>query len=134
MTAPFAFDAAYAAAAPRTVNLADYGDELTTAEWQRERPLMVALDNYAVHTSQTVEAARPQLAAAGVQLVPLARYCPEQSGIEPIWNDIKQHHLPIRSFAHVVDLKRAVDAALTDKASQLNRTSEKPTNVPHLST
>src|SRR5687767_3133449 len=26
------------------------------AEWHRERPLMVALDNYAVHTSQTVEA------------------------------------------------------------------------------
>ena len=104
------------------------------AEWQRERPLMVALDNYAVHTSQTVDAARPQLAAAGVQLAPLARYCPEQSGIEPIWNDIKQHHLPIRSFAHVIDLKRAVDAALADKAGQLNRTSEKPTNMPHLST
>jgi putative transposase len=104
------------------------------ADWQRERPLMIALDNYAVHTSQTVEAARPQLAAAAVQLVPLARYCPEQSAIEPVWNDVKQHQLPTRSFAQVADLKHAVDAALARKAAQLYRVSEKATDVHHLST
>ncbi len=98
------------------------------SEWQRERPLMVALDNYAVHTSQTVEAARPKLAAAGVQLVPLARYCPEQSGIEPVWNDVKQHQLPTRSFERVADLKHAVDAALAQKAELLRQTYAKSTN------
>ena len=101
------------------------------AEWRRERPLMVALDNYSIHTSQLIEAARPQLAAAGVQLIPLARYCPEQSGIEPVWNDVKQHHLPTRSFAHVADLKHAVDAALARKAAQLNRASGKSMNIHH---
>lgn len=98
-------------------------------EWQRGRPLMIALDNYAVHRSQTLQDARPLLAAANVQLVFLARYCPEQSAIEPVWNDIKQHHLPTRSFAQVVDLKAAVDAALASKAAQLQRASTKSTNI-----
>jgi len=65
--------------------------------WRRARPLAIALDNYSVHTGQAA-AARPQLAAANVELVYLARYCPAQSGIEPVWNDVKQHHIPIRSF------------------------------------
>ena len=104
------------------------------ATWQRERPLMIALDNYSVHTSQTVEEARPQLAAADVHLVYLARYCPEQSGIEPVWNDVKQHELPTRSFEEVAELKHAVDAALARKAAQLRRPSLNITNVHRLST
>ena len=104
------------------------------AEWQRVRPLMIALDNYAVHRSQTFQDACPLLAAANVHLVYLARYCPEQSGIEPVWNDVKQHELPTRSFAQVADLKDAVDAALARKAAQLHRASAKSTNVHGLST
>lgn len=104
------------------------------ATWQRERPLMIALDNYSVHTSQTVQDAQPQLAAAAVHLVYLARYCPAQSDIEPVWNDIKQHHLPIRSFERVADLKSAVDDALARKAAQLERTSAQSTKVHRLST
>ena len=34
--------------------------------WQRERPLHVAWDNYSVHTSEVVQAAQVQLAAADV--------------------------------------------------------------------
>jgi hypothetical protein len=97
--------------------------------WRRARPLVIALDNYSVHTSQTVVAAQPELAAANIELVYLARYCPEQSGIEPVWNDLKQHHIPIRSFAQVADLKRAVDAALAGKAQQLQQAQGKPTNI-----
>ena len=104
------------------------------AAWERERPLMIALDNYAVHTSQTVQDARPLLVAADVHLVYLARYCPEQSGIEPVWNDVKQHQLPIRSFERVAELKHAVDDALARKAAQLYRTSAQSTNVHRLST
>ncbi len=104
------------------------------ADWQRARPLMIALDNYAVHTSQTIQDACPQLAAADVHLVYLARYCPEQSGIEPVWNDVKQHQLPTRSFERVADLKQAVDDALADKARQLHRRSAKATNIHHLPT
>jgi putative transposase len=97
--------------------------------WRRVRPLVIALDNYSVHTSQTVVAAQPQLAAANVTLVYLARYCPEQSGIEPVWNDVKAHQLPIRSYAQVADLKHAVDDALAHKAQQLQRAHAKPTNI-----
>jgi hypothetical protein len=43
------------------------------ADWQRLRPLMSALDNYAVHKSETVQAAQVQLTAADVHLVYLAR-------------------------------------------------------------
>lgn len=102
------------------------------SDWQRGRPLVIALDNYSVHTSQTVVAAQPLLAAANVELVYLARYCPEQSGIELIWNDVKQHHIPIRSFEQVADLKAAVDDALAHKAQYLHHTHDKPTNLQRL--
>jgi hypothetical protein len=104
------------------------------AMWQRERPLMIALDNYSVHQSQTIQDARPVLAAANVHLVYLARYCPEQSKIEPVWNDAKQHQLPVRSFAQVADLKRAVDGALARKAVQLLQRPEQVMKIHHLPT
>ena len=100
--------------------------------WRRVRPLVIALDNYSVHTSQTVVAAQPRLAAANVELVYLARYCPEQSGIEPVWNDVKQHQIPIRSFEQVADLKHAVEDALARKAQQLQRAHGKSTNIQRL--
>ena len=100
--------------------------------WRRERPLAIALDNYSVHTSQTVVAAQPALAAANVELVYLARYCPEQSGIEPVWNDVKQHQIPVRSFEEVADLKHAVDDALACKAQHLQHAHAKPTNIQRL--
>jgi hypothetical protein len=97
--------------------------------WQRARPLVIALDNYSVHKSQTVLTAQPLLAAANVELVYLARYCPEQSGIEPVWNDVKQHQLPMRSYTQVADLKHAVDDALAHKAHLLQYAHDKPTNI-----
>ena len=100
--------------------------------WRRVRPLTIALDNYSVHTGQAVTEARPLLAAANVALVYLARYCPEQSAIEPVWNDLKQHHIPIRSFERVADLKQAVDDALARKAQQLQQAHAKPTNIHRL--
>ncbi len=100
--------------------------------WKRGRPLVIALDNYSVHTSQTVVAARAQLAAANVELVYLARYCPEQSDIEPVWNDAKAHQLPIRSLERVADLKHAVDDALAHKAHLLQLAHDKTTNLHRL--
>jgi hypothetical protein len=97
--------------------------------WRRALPLVVALDNYSVHTSQPVRAAQPALAAANVELVYLARYCPEQSEIEPVWHDTKQQQIPERSFAQVADLKHAVDDALARKAQQLQQAHGKPTNI-----
>ncbi len=101
-------------------------------DWRRGRPLVIALDNYSVDTSQTVHTAQPLLAAANVELVYLARYCPEQSGIEPIWNDVKAHHIPVRSFEQVADLKHAVDDALAHKAQLLQRAPAQTTNLQRL--
>jgi len=82
-----------------------------------------------VHTSQTVAVASPQLASAGVHLVYLPSYCPQLSAIEPDWNDVKQHQVPVRSFAHIADLKRAVDDALERKAHQLQQQHAETTNI-----
>ena len=108
--------------------------EAAQAGWQRERPLMVVLDNYAVHTSRLVEEAERQLQAAGVHLVYLPSYSPELSRIEPDWNDVKQHQLPVRSFARVAELKRAVDEALARKASQIRQAHAKTTSLPQSGT
>jgi hypothetical protein len=102
-------------------------------EWKRIRPLLVVLDNYTVHRCELVEAAVPALTAADVHLVYLPKYCPELSAIEPDWNDVKQHHLPQRSFERVAELKRAVDAALAERAAELQQAHAKTTNV-HQST
>ncbi len=102
--------------------------------WQRARPLMVVVDNYSVHTSQTVADVGPALEAAGVQLVKLPSYSPELSRIEPDWNDIKQHELPVRSFERVAELKRAVDEALARKAEQLRQDAAKTTSLGPLAT
>ena len=102
--------------------------------WQRERPLMVILDNYSVHTSQIVVETWPHLAAAHVHLVYLPSYCPELSAIEPDWNDVKQHQLPVRSFARVADLKQAVDDALARKAHLIQQAHTKTTTFGRLPT
>ena len=87
--------------------------------WKRERPLYIVLDNYSVHGGQAVRDALPALEAADVHLFYLPSYSPELSEIEPIWNAVKHHEMPVRSHSQVKDLKAAVDAALTEKAEAL---------------
>jgi hypothetical protein len=89
------------------------------ADWQRERPLWIVLDNYSVHKSEEVRAALPALQRAGVQLWYLPPYSPELSDIEPIWRSVKHHDLPQRSFELLGDLKHAVEGALAKKAAAL---------------
>ena len=102
--------------------------------WGRERELKVVLDNYSVHTSAVVEQAKPALARAGIELVYLPSYSPELSRIEPDWNDIKQQHLPKRSYETVAELKRAVDEGLSRKADLLRQAQAQTTNVGRLDT
>ena len=99
------------------------------AGWRRGRPLFIVLDNYSVHKSQTVEEALPDLEAAAVYLLYLPAYCPELSQIEPLWNDIKRHQMPTRSFEQVAVLKQAVEDALCRKAAQLWEARPKTTNL-----
>ena len=110
------------------------GPHDASAMWQRERPLLIVLDKYSVHKSKAVAQRQPPLEAAGVTLLYLPSYCPELSAIEPVWNDVKQHHLPMRSFEQVADLKDAVDDALARKADQLQQAYAKTTNVERAAT
>jgi hypothetical protein len=103
-------------------------------DWVRERELAVVLDNYSVHKSEVVERAEGELKRAGIKLEYLPSYSPELSRIEPDWNDIKQHHLPKRSYETVAELKRAVDAGLGRKAGLLRQAKTKTTNLGRLDT
>jgi hypothetical protein len=99
--------------------------------WVRERPLEIVLDNYSVHTSGLVQEMSAEWLAAGVILRYLPAYSPELSAIEPIWNSIKAHDLPIRSFTVLGDLKRAVDTAFAQKAAACRQAAAKSTTVVH---
>lgn len=97
------------------------------SDWKRERPLIIVLDNYSVHTSQPVQEAIPVLEAANVFFFYLPSYCPELSEIEPIWKAVKYHEMPVRSHSQVKDLKSAVDEALTNKAQALRAARQETT-------
>ena len=88
--------------------------------WERERPLVIVLDNYSVHVSDRVRQEQRALVRAGVILWHLPAYSPEMSEIEPIWQSVKHHEIPQRSFDYLGDLKQTVDGALKQKAAVLN--------------
>jgi hypothetical protein len=83
----------------------------------RARPCTVVLDNYSVHRSKVVTAARPALAKAGVEFYFLPPYSPELSQIEHEWRGVKYDDLSRRSFADGAALHAAVDEALTARAA-----------------
>jgi hypothetical protein len=99
--------------------------------WVRERPLWLVLDNYSVHKSSAVQQEQEAWRAAGIELVYLPAYSPKLSQIEPVWNDMKQHQLPIRSYPQAGQLKQAVDAAFAQKARLLQANAAKTTNLSH---
>ena len=91
--------------------------------YRRERPLVIALDNYSVHHSQLVKDKMPVLEAAGVRFFFLPPYSPEMNAIAPHWRQIKYQDLPERSYKTAQALKAAVDEALTNRAEQLKGTA-----------
>ena len=93
--------------------------ENTCEGWRRDRPLVVVLDNYSVHVGKRFHQEREKWRAADIDLFFLPSYSPELSGIEPLWRDVKQHRMRRLSRDSLLDLKRDVDAALAEKASQL---------------
>ena len=87
--------------------------------WCREKPLAIVLDNYSVHKSIRFQEERLKWQAADIHLFFLPSYSPELSGIEPLWRDVKGHRMRRLSRESLLDLKRDVDAALSQKASSL---------------
>jgi transposase len=97
--------------------------------WRRERPCVIALDNYSVHHSQLVKDKMPALEAAGVSFFFLPPYSPEMNAIEPLWRQIKYQDLPERSYKTAQALKAAVDEALTQRANRFKgATTTRETN------
>jgi DDE superfamily endonuclease len=82
------------------------------AGFRRARRCVIVLDNYSVHHSRAVQAARPGLEAAGIELVYLPPYSPELNLIEGLWRHVKHEEMPIRSYTSAAALQAAVDHAL----------------------
>ncbi len=89
------------------------------ADWQRERPLVIWVDNYSVHKSERVQAELPALERAGITLCYLPSYSPELSKIEPIWHPVKHHEIVRRSYPVLGELMAAAEEALAKKAADL---------------
>lgn len=86
-------------------------------DYRRPRDCVVVLDNYQVHKSALVKAARPRLADAGVVFYELPSYSPHLNRMEPEWRAVKYGGCAVRSHATGAALKTAVDAALTRRAT-----------------
>lgn len=61
-------------------------------------------------------------------------YCPELSRIEPVWNDVKHHHMQKRSCDRVAGQRHNVDLTLSQKAQQLKLAYTKSANLLRLAT
>lgn len=71
---------------------------------------VVVLDNAGIHTSRVVRAARPGLARLGIYLYDLPAYSPELNRIEPVFEQVKHHDIPTRSFTSRAELRVAIEA------------------------
>ena len=77
---------------------------------------MLVQDNGPIHTSKRSLAA---LAARAHWLTVewLPKYAPELNDIEPVWRDLKAHHLAHQTFTDAI----ALDHAIHDAVTNLNR-------------
>lgn len=103
-----------------------------TADWRRERRLIIVLDNYSVHKGDAVKGALSDLEAANIELFYLPSYSPQMSAIEPIWRSVKGHGMPYRTQTVLGQAKQAVDNALAEKARLLRQAKSKTTNFGRL--
>jgi transposase len=78
---------------------------------QREKPVVLVLDNGPIHTSKATHKA---LAARAhwLRIEWLPKYAPELNDIEVVWHDLKSHHLAHRTFANATVLDEAIHQAV----------------------
>jgi transposase len=86
------------------------------ADFVRERPCVVVLDNGSIHTSRLVKDHWAVLRAADIHLCYLLTYSPNLNLLEALWRQIKYHELPARSYTEVATLLAAVNTALEQHA------------------
>jgi transposase len=96
---------------------------------RQAKPVVLVEDNGPIHTSKRSLAA---LAARAHWLTVewLPKYAPELNEIEPVWRDLKAHHLAHQTFKDIAALDRAVHDAVID----LNRERiPNPLAIPRIS-
>src|SRR5271166_3338683 len=83
---------------------------------RQAKPVVLVEDNGPIHTSKRSLAA---LAARAHWLTVewLPKYAPELNDIEPVWRDLKAHHLAHQTFTDIA----ALDQAIRDAVIDLNR-------------
>lgn len=84
------------------------------------KPVVLVLDNGAVHTSKTSRAALAERAHwLAVEWLP--KCAPELNAIERTWRDLKRHHLAHRTFNGPDDLGAAIHKATSKRNAKRNR-------------
>ena len=80
---------------------------------RQAKPVVLVEDNGPIHTSKRSFAA---LAARAHWLTVewLPKYAPELNDIEPVWRDLKAHHLAHQTFTDVAALDQAIHDAVID--------------------
>lgn len=83
------------------------------------KPVVIVLDNGPIHVSKATTAA---LAARAHWLTVewLPKYAPELNDIEPVWRDLKAHHLAHQTFTDADDLDRTIHAAVSTLNTERN--------------
>ncbi len=84
------------------------------------KPAVLVLDNGPIHTSKATRAALAER-AHWLTVEWLPKYAPELNDIEPLWRDLKRHHLAHQTFAGPDDLDRAIHDAVAELNAERHR-------------
>jgi hypothetical protein len=90
---------------------------------------VLVLDNGPVHTSKASTAALATRPWITVEWLP--RYAPELNDIEPVWRDLKRHHLAHRTFRDAADLDAAIQGAVADLNRERSHTQARHRRAVH---
>jgi putative transposase len=103
---------------PRTLTSADLLVMLDGIP-RGEEPVVVVLDNAAIHHSKVVHAAVPELAGRGIALYYLPAYSPRLNEIEPYFGVLKQYEMPERTYDTNDALCAAINRGFTALETRL---------------
>ena len=79
---------------------------------QPTKPVVIVIDNGAIHTSKASRAALEARPWLSVEWLP--KYAPELNDIEHVWRDLKRHFLAHQTFRDPDHLDQAIQAAVTN--------------------
>jgi transposase len=88
-------------------------------------PRVMVLDHAGIHTSKQVKAERKALSREGIYLYFLPPYSRGQNGIEPVFKQVKDHDIPIRSHTSKAELRTSVEGGFATRAQYLRQRGNK---------